>query len=672
MNFLKVFFLLVCGSTASSQMFTTSNWQQKCRPGSLSFNYIGSNQIWSVPVGCTVATFKVWGAGGGGSSGISGSQVGGAGGFSTGSLPVVGGAQYTMIVGGGGLASATTSLGGFGGGGQDYLNGGSGGGRSAIRSMPGATDLFTAGGGGGGGYTSGPEATTLQPGGPGGGGFGGRGNPSLASSGYGGGPSAGGAGGTGATASGTGGSQPLGGNAPITAGHAGGGGGGWYGGGSGGVAAANNSGGGGGGSGYVGSFLSAYTQAGVENIPPNNSDPDYSAGVGNGGNLGNPGTNGGNGKVVVSWGKVDPSPAAFDFYDLILATPGLSQQSNILQVTGINTSIPISVSGAASSAYRICTDSTCSTNPAFTSVSGTIDGYKYLQLQVTSSGLSGVTVLSTVTVGDFSDAWNVKTAECPPEYVPIPPIAPYSTTQFCAAKFEASEATGGKGVSVATAVPWQGVSRDQALPACTANGLGYDLITNDQWQAVARNIELVPSNWSTLSIGVGSINTGHSDGAPANIIAAGTDDLNGCLNTGQTCAAGVWGLQKRTHTLSNGFVIWDISGNSSEWMKDLNSTAYGSNAPVSQVTSTTHTVTGPNGRSAKAQFGPMGDYKTLNSLEYGGLGYFWITAPAGALLRGCHFNENSPQCGLFFTDAQFATNATGFLAKGFRCVYTPP
>jgi uncharacterized repeat protein (TIGR02543 family) len=135
----------------------------------VTFNYTGSNQSWTVPIGVTSATFYLIGAGGGG--GVS--FAGGGGGYATGSYAVTAGQTLTVIVGqGGGGADAVTRPGvsgypgiytpvTYGGGGRggsfsagwDELYYSSGGGRSAIRLPNTSTDLATAGGGSGAAYS---------------------------------------------------------------------------------------------------------------------------------------------------------------------------------------------------------------------------------------------------------------------------------------------------------------------------------------------------------------------------------------------------------------------------------------------------------------------------------------------------------------------------------------
>ena len=131
----------------------------------VTFNYTGANQSWTVPSGVTSVTFYLFGAGGGGNNRTSG----GNGGYATGAYSVTAGQVYTIIVGEGGGGDVAITVAGltgkytkitYGGGGRggstefDTYRGtfSSGGGRSAIRAPGATTDLATAGGGGGGGY----------------------------------------------------------------------------------------------------------------------------------------------------------------------------------------------------------------------------------------------------------------------------------------------------------------------------------------------------------------------------------------------------------------------------------------------------------------------------------------------------------------------------------------
>ena len=111
--------------------------------------------------------------------------------------------------------------------------------------------------------------------------------------------------------------------------------------------------------------------------------------------------------------------------------------------------------------------------------------------------------------------------------------------------------------SRATGTPWVNITQTQAKTASASAG-GH-LITEAEWMTIAANVLSVPSNWSTGTVGSGYIYSGHNDNSPANSLAASTDS-DGYSGTGNTS-----GNQKRTLTLTNGNVIWDLAGNVWEW-----------------------------------------------------------------------------------------------------------
>jgi hypothetical protein len=77
-------------------------------------------------------------------------------------------------------------------------------------------------------------------------------------------------------------------------------------------------------------------------------------------------------------------------------------------------------------------------------------------------------------------------------------------------------------------------------------------------------MEGVASNWTEESVGSGGLWRGHSDNGPATALEANTDDSLGYTGTGQSAPS----IERRTYTLSNGQVIWDLSGDVLEWMND--------------------------------------------------------------------------------------------------------
>jgi Tfp pilus assembly protein PilX len=153
-----------------------------------------------------------------------------------------------------------------------------------------------------------------------------------------------------------------------------------------------------------------------------------------------------------------------------------------------------------------------------------------------------------------------QTIACPGGFIPVPGNSTFGTSDFCVAKYEAKN-VGGGAVSQASGTPFVNIVQADATAAATNTCPGCHLITEAEWLTIAHNVLNVSSNWSNGSVGNGSIYIGHTDGSPANTIAASTDDNDGYYATGNTTGS----TQRRTLTLSNGEVIWDLSGNVTEW-----------------------------------------------------------------------------------------------------------
>lgn len=149
---------------------------------------------------------------------------------------------------------------------------------------------------------------------------------------------------------------------------------------------------------------------------------------------------------------------------------------------------------------------------------------------------------------------------CAAGYIVVPGSSLYGTNDFCVMKYEAKNNGSNSAVSTAASTPWVNISQTSAITTATAACSGCHLITESEWLTIAQNVLSVASNWSGGAVGLGYIYSGHWDNAPANALVADTNDANGY--SGETNTGGT---QRRTLTLTNGNVIWDLAGNVMEW-----------------------------------------------------------------------------------------------------------
>jgi len=170
---------------------------------------------------------------------------------------------------------------------------------------------------------------------------------------------------------------------------------------------------------------------------------------------------------------------------------------------------------------------------------------------------------------------------CPNGYVLVPNNIIYNTGDFCVMQFEAkidqdSDGTGDSNescecknynvwnnsasscaytkserliVSTIEGYPLTKISWTDAKAACESIGIGYHLITNEEWMTIARNIESQSINWSGRVVGLGFIPRGNSDSFYT------FDD-----------ATVLDGIHQRNLILSNKKQIYDLAGNVAEWV----------------------------------------------------------------------------------------------------------
>ncbi len=326
---------------------------------------------------------------------------------------------------------------------------------------------------------------------------------------------------------------------------------------------------------------------------------------------------------------------------------------------------------------------------AWESAAATNNG-TYVNYLITATDIDGDTTSRTFSVQN--------SASCPSGYVGVPGNATAGlgnanatignatasldpSRAFCVMKYPAKNVSS-TATSVAAGTPWVSIDRDVAATTCSNLGTGFGLISNTQWQVVARNAESVNSNWSGGAVGSGVLNRGHSDNSPASTLANSTDDTDGYYLTGNSSAT-PWNAlgaspaagteQKRTHNLSNGIVVWDLAGSVWQWVSD-NRSALGileadDTAGMTTVGFRSFLNTGVNRFSATANliFGNLGNAGTQFS-ETKNAGQIW-GGTAGAVGRGGMYTDGSG-AGIFASVLAFAGTDSAAIVT-FRCTYAP-
>lgn len=330
----------------------------------------------------------------------------------------------------------------------------------------------------------------------------------------------------------------------------------------------------------------------------------------------------------------------------------------------------IKVSGVKSGdTIRLYSDNTCTTEIASETASGTT-----IDIATSSLGIGTYTIFAnasnSISTSSACSTANVtyQRLACPPNFIPVSSNVSVGTTNdFCVMKFEA-KSVAGVATSQATSAPWASVTQTSAKSACTALGVGYDLISNAEWMTLAHDVEATASNWDGGVVGVGALFRGHTDSAPLGALAASNvlDPYDGTGNT-PVQGMGAGREQKRTFTLSNGEVIWDLSGNVWEW------TDWALGGPLTP---------GPDSCSNVWTELPDINCADLAAIDYMpgnpagvasgsydatyGLGRFH-GGVGGAALRGGAWPYGD-QAGVFMLLLNYASDFTS-TSVGFRCVY---
>ena len=180
---------------------------------------------------------------------------------------------------------------------------------------------------------------------------------------------------------------------------------------------------------------------------------------------------------------------------------------------------------------------------------------------------SSVGACTRIAASAVAQAGSPPSITCPTGFIVIPGSPTYGTADFCTMKYNAKNVNG-VATSQAANTPWVSISQTTAISTSSAACAGCHLLTEPEYLTIAQNVLGVASNWSGGAVGSGFIYSGHNDNVPANALAADPSDANGYAGTGNSSPSN----QRRTLTLSNGEVIWDLSGNVVEWTSATSTT----------------------------------------------------------------------------------------------------
>jgi len=152
-----------------------------------------------------------------------------------------------------------------------------------------------------------------------------------------------------------------------------------------------------------------------------------------------------------------------------------------------------------------------------------------------------------------SDFWTMKyEAKCVSSATNQPLTDPHLAFFYSNRDALCTSANGRYVASAPKGYPISFISHDQAKSYCQS--LGAHLMTNEEYMTLARNVESVKNNWSGGSVGEGYLYAGNTGGHAVDLQASGSDK-EGYFGVDTTT-----GPYRRTNTLTNGAVVWDLAG----------------------------------------------------------------------------------------------------------------
>jgi hypothetical protein len=260
---------------------------------------------------------------------------------------------------------------------------------------------------------------------------------------------------------------------------------------------------------------------------------------------------------------------------------------------------------------------------------------------------------------------------CPSTYLQVNGNTDRNVDPFCIMQFEAKN-VGSVPTSQASSAPWVSLSPQQAKDACVGLGSNYNLISNQEWMTVADDIAQLTvntdhdSNPSTTFIFV-------PYGNSANYTAGPVEVSNTSDHWDQTFSSQQWSY-RRTYYLSSNEIIWDLSGNASEFVD------WGTHASTYELSP--GCGFGVNVGVLALKDGPAqctgidsNEYMPFDSTLTGvtnGVGRMYKYANSSTLQRGGAYNNQNTSGVYSFIKTSYTSASSGSNSQtGFRCVYRP-
>lgn len=336
---------------------------------------------------------------------------------------------------------------------------------------------------------------------------------------------------------------------------------------------------------------------------------------------------------------------------------------------GINPTPTITVNGVKSGDnIKLFSDISCSTE-----VGSAVSSGATVAITTSTLALASYTFYASATgAGGESSCSTANisyTMGCPAGFISVPSMAAVNVpNDFCVMKYEAKDDGSGNAVSTDTGAPWVNINQLNAKAECQSLGANYDLISNPEWMAIARNVENVPSNWTNNGVGDGCLKRGNVGGA---YTCTGGDSgyFSGTSEsgTGRNALASL--------VLDNGEIIWDLSGNVWEWTDWTLGGALSTNMTQAQkasqggtpVTSSIEYTVIDTFTAHSPAIALLPDNPSFDADE--GMGRYSAGSNGGAARRGGVWN-NGTDAGAFALGLSFSSLAD-FSSIGFRCVFRP-